>query len=206
MVAMRQLVLAGTLLVAVSGCAAGPPYGGPVVGSTPVFFANPAFVPYANHEQLWDNVVDVVNDYFAIKQEEPVRLVGNVLTEGRLETFPTLGATIFEPWRRDSANDYERMESTLQSIRRRALVRVIPADRGYWLDVAVYKELENVRSPTGSATGSATFHFDTTLTRVVGPIDEQETNEDWISRGRDTALEQQILEQLLARFGAAVTQ
>lgn len=206
MVAMRQLVLAGTLLVAVSGCAAGPPYGGPIVGSAPVFFANPAFVPYANHEHLWENVVDVVDDCFAIKQEEPVRLVGNVLTEGRLDTFPTLGATIFEPWRRDSANDYERMESTLQSIRRRALVRVIPADRGYWLDVAVYKELENVRSPTGSATGSATFHFDTTLTRVVGPIDEQETNEGWIPRGRDTALEQQILEQLLARFGAAGVQ
>lgn len=203
---MRQLVLAGTLLVAMSGCAAGPPYGGPMAQPAPVFFANPSFVPYANHEQLWDNVVDVLDDYFAIKQEEPVRLVGNVLTEGRLDTFPTAGATVFEPWRHDSANDYERLESTLQSIRRRALVRVIPADRGFWIDVTIFKELENVKSPTGSATGSATFHFDTTLTRVVGPLDEQQASEGWIPRGRDTALEQQILEQLLARFGAVRVQ
>jgi len=198
---MRQLVLAGTLLLAVSGCAAGPPYAGPM--PSPMFFANPALLPAANHELVWEKLVDVVDDYFAIKQEEPVRLVGNVLTEGRLDTFPTVGATIFEPWRHDSANDYERWESTLQSIRRRALVRVIPADRGFWIDVTVFKELENVKSPTGSATGSATFHHDASLTRVVGPLDEQETHEGWIPRGRDTALEQQILEQLLARFGAA---
>ncbi len=209
---MRQLVLTGTLLFAVLGCAAGPPYAGPggyagmVPAATPAFFANPSFLPCANHENVWENLVDVVDDYFAIKQEEPVRLVGNVLTEGRLDTFPTVGATIFEPWRHDSANDYERLESTLQSIRRRALVRVIPADRGFWIDVAIFKELENVAGPTGSPTGGASFRHDATLTRVVGPLDEQETHEGWIPRGRDTALEQRILEQLLARYGAGVVQ
>ena len=203
---MRQLVLIGTLLFAVSGCAAGPPYAVPVEQAAPVSFANPTFLPCANHEYVWESLVDVVDDYFAIEQEEPVRLVGNVMTEGRLDTFPAVGSTFFEPWRHDSANPYEKLESTLQSIRRRALVRVIPADRGFWVDVAVFKELEDVKSPTGSTTGSATFRYNTTLTRVVGPVQEQEIHEGWIPLGRDTALEQRILEQLLARFGSGVVQ
>lgn len=203
MVTMRRLVLAGTLLVAVWGCAAGPPYAVPSGQPAPMFFANPAFVPYANPEHVWGNLVDVVDDYFAIKQEEPVRQVGDVLTEGRLETFPRVGATVFEPWRQDSANEYERMESTLQSIRRRAEVRVTPANGGFWVHLAVYKQLEDVKGPIGSTTGGATFRHDTTLTRVVGPIDEQETHNGWINRGRDTALEQRILEQLLSRYGGA---
>lgn len=203
---MRQLVLAGMLLLAVSGCAAGPPYAVPVGQSPPLYYANPAFVPYANPEHVWENLVDVIDDYFTIRREEPVRLLGNVLTEGSLETFPTVGATIFEPWRHDSANRYERLESTLQSIRRRAVVRVIPAERGFWVDLTVFKDLENVKSPTGSAIGSAIFRHDATLTRVVGPPDEQETNDGWIRRGRDTALEQQILEQLLARYGGGTGQ
>jgi len=143
--------------------------------------------------------VDVVDDYFAIEREEPVRLIGNTPTEGRLDTFPKVGATIFEPWLHDSANSSERIESTLQSIRRRAVVRVIPAEQGYWVDVAVYKELEDVVQPERSTAGAATFRYDDTLTRVATAVGEQEVSEGWIPQGRDTALEQRIIAQLQAR-------
>ena len=200
---MRPLLfLAVGLLGCVVGCQTGPGFGGRQYA--PSFYANPTFLSVGNPECLWENLVDIVDDYFAIEREEPVRLVGNIVTEGRLDTFPAVGSTLFEPWRGDSADAYEKLESTLQSIRRRAVVRAIPAERGFWIDVAVFKELEDVAGANPSTPGTAIFRHNTTLTRVVNPVDQQEVNEGWIPLGRDPALEQRILEQLLARM-ATVT-
>ncbi len=163
-------------------------------------FENPVLLTVSNHEVVWETVVDVVDDYFRIAEERPVRLVGNLLTEGRLDTLPETGATLLEPWRRDSASAYERLESTLQSIRRFAVVRVIPANQCFRVDVQVYKELEDVVQPDQTTAGDATLRYDTTLTRVVNPIGELEVHEGWIPKGRDIALEQAIIAQLLARF------
>ena len=52
-----------------------------------------------------------------------------------------------------------------------------------------------------ASAGDATFRHDSSLTRVVNPVGDQETNAGWIKQGRDTALEQRILGQLLARMG-----
>jgi hypothetical protein len=198
---MDRLLLAGTLLVAVSGCAA-PAYQGAFPEAAPALYANPTFAAATNHECLWETVVDVVDDYFRIKSEEPVRACGAVVTEGQLDTFFEVGSTLFEPWRHDSANAYEKLESTLQSIRRRAVVRVIPADRGFWIDVAVFKELEDVVTPYPGTAGSATFSHSASLNRVINPVSEQEINDGWIPLGRDTALEQRLLQDILARLGA----
>jgi hypothetical protein len=198
---MHRLALVGVLLLAVSGCAMESPYGGPIQPPL-AFYANPAFLATGNHECVWENVVDVVDDYFPIEREEPVRLVGNVLTEGRLDTFPNVGSTIFEPWRQDSVTAYDKLESTLQSIRRHAVVRVIPADQGFWVEVAVFKELEDVVGANPSTPGGAVFPHHASLTRVVGPVDQQEINAGWIPQGRDAALEQRILEQVMARMSA----
>ena len=73
-----------------------------------------------DHQSLWETVSDVIDDYFKIEREEPVRLIGDTLTEGRLETFPEPSPTILEPWRLDTASREQRIENTLQSIRRRA--------------------------------------------------------------------------------------
>ncbi len=172
-----------------------------MTGSPGFCLDNPTFVPVGDHQYVWENVVDVIDDYFKIKREEPVRQIGETLTEGRLETFPVVGATIFEPWRGDSVGRDERIESTLQSIRRRAVVRVIPADGGYWVDVAVFKYLEDVVKPEHATAGAATFRYDDSLVRVVNPVGEQEINVGWIPLGRDAKLEQRILGQLQSRCG-----
>jgi hypothetical protein len=199
---MRSLLATGLMVVAVSGCAPGPYWAGPPGPPGPpvtVFHNNPTLLPITNHECAWETVVDVVDDYFKIQREEPVRLVGNTLTEGRLDTFPQIGATFFEPWLHDSAGPYERVESTLQSMRRRAVVRVMPAEGGYLVDVAVVKELEDVLRPEHATAGAATFRYDDSLTRVVNPVGGREVNEGWIGQGRDTALEQRILDHLHQR-------
>jgi hypothetical protein len=172
----------------------------------------------------------VVSQYFRIEREIPVSLQGSTLTEGRIDTFPKPGATFLEPWDHDSADSYERLESTLQSIRRYAVVKVIPAQNGcFWIDVAVYKELENVLQPDHATAGSATFRNDISVppskTSLPGNVDPNQpvrvpnqplvkpdptaglstkpspgTNQVWLAPVRDTVAEQRILGQILDRF------
>ncbi|HZZ29786.1 MAG TPA: hypothetical protein VFE46_17455 [Pirellulales bacterium] len=182
---------------------------------------NTILVPALNYDYVWDQIVDVVDDYFQIDQEDRVKLVGAVQTEGRIDTFPIPGATLLEPWRRDSVNFHERLESTLQSIRRRSFVRVIPQENGcagYVVEVTVTKELEDVPHPINGSAGASTFRYDTSLNRdtefdtdparIPGdparPIGPRAATGGWIPLapdGRDHGLEQVILAKIQARLG-----
>lgn len=198
---MRGLLATGLLLATFSGCAPSASWTDSPGPPVAVFHENPTLLPMVNAERAWETVVDVVDDYFEIDREEPVRVVGDTLTEGLLATHPKVAATILEPWHEDSAGTQARIESTLQSIRRQAVVRVMPTNGGYWVEVVVFKELEDVLRPEHATAGAATLRYDASLTRVVNPVGQQETNAGWIPQGRDTALEQRILEHLLARSG-----
>jgi hypothetical protein len=195
---IRHLLAVGLILCCgAGGCAVGP---SPLPPLAVALSENPVFLPAADGDFFWDTLVDVMDDYFTIDHEDRVHLVGNVLTEGRIDTFPETGSTWLEPWRRDSANSYEKLESTLQSIRRQALVRIIPSQGGYLVDLAVFKELEDVARPDFATTGGATFRNDNSLDRTELPVGERFTTQGWIAQGRDAALEQQILCQLKGRL------
>jgi len=160
---------------------------------------NPMLVTVADRDVLWDQVSDTLDNYFTIQREERVRQVGDVLLEGRFETFPVGGATALEPWRKDATHGFERAQSTLQSIRRRATVRVTPTSGGYLIDVAVYKELEDLASPQHATVGRARVRHETTLER-----NDKEPGADiytlgWIPLGRDVSLEQRILQEIRER-------
>jgi hypothetical protein len=166
---------------------------------------NPMYVPLSDREFLWNQLVDVIDDYFRIQREERVRLVGGVLTEGQVETFPQVGATVLEPWRKDSTKGFERQLATLQSIRRRAVVHVRPqTDGGYLVDVAVYKELEDLSQPEHSTVNVQGLRHDNTLERPKKDVRLGPTTLGWIPIGRDTALEQRILTELRARLGGVI--
>ncbi|QDT00323.1 hypothetical protein [Adhaeretor mobilis] len=152
-----------------------------------------------NREWAWEAIVDKVDDYFRIEREQQVQLVGNVLTEGRIDTFPQLGATLVEPHRIDSVGSYNRWESTFQTIRRRAVVRVIPDPSGYLVDVEVLKELEDLPRPEHSTAGAASFRSDSSLPdQIREPVSRTELSPYWIPLGRDTALEQQLASEIKA--------
>lgn len=160
---------------------------------------NPMFVPVTDQEFVWNQIVDEIDDYFKISREQRVRLVGNVMTEGRVETFPRVGATLLEPWRRDSTPGFERQLATLQSIRRTALVRVVPTSGGYLLDVAVQRELEDVIKPEHASGGAATLRHDNAIDRDREDSPVPDGSVGWIPLGRDVSLEQRILTNLRAR-------
>ncbi len=200
---MRCWLTNGFLLALVTsgGCAwLDAPLGGAQLDplSPPKLIENPLLVPYSNPDVVWNQVVDVVDDYFVISHEQPVR-TAEYVTEGQLVTRPLVGATIFEPWHGDSANAYERFESTLQSIRRTAQVRVTPDPRGFLVRVMVLKEVEDLAQVSPGA-GGAIFRHDNSLERFPVVEGEHPTDLGWVPLSNDVALEQEILAKLQRRF------
>ena len=165
---------------------------------------NPVMVPRNHPEFVWEQVVDVMEDYFKIMEEVPVRPIEG--SEGRLETYPEVGSTLLEPWRLDSVNFDERLECTLQSIRRQAVVRVKMVEDGYMIDVAVYKQLEDMAEPQNAVADRAAFSYSSTQVGVIDPITDEPLDIGWIPQGRDAALEQQILRDITGRLGVIPTQ
>jgi hypothetical protein len=204
---MRGALAVGIIVASLGGCAGTPVYTdapdcAPINAATTravALYGNPVFVPVADPQCAWETVVGMVSAYFRIEREEPVRMVGNILTEGSITTAAEVSPTIFEPWRHDTVDPEDRIENTLQSMRRRAVVRVIPAQGGHWVEVTVYKELEDVVRPEHASAGIATFRYDDTFTRVENPILGQQITQGWIPRGRDASLEQHMIGDLLSR-------
>ena len=163
--------------------------------------SNPLNVPPVDPDFLWNQIVDSIDDFFRIERERRLQRVGNILTDGRLDTFPTIGSTLLEPWRKDSNSGYETAHATLQTIRRQAVITVAPDSNGYFIQVTVVKDLEAVNHPEHASVGTSTLRHDNTLVsrdKGRGKIDDAKTL-GWIRLGRDTQLEQQILLDIRAR-------
>ncbi len=188
--ARLTIVLLAALAASHPGCGLGPegvraPSVTKIFAPTPLV-ANPIVVPSTDFETVWNKTVAVVDKYFDIESEN--RLSKTIRTQ------PQMGATMLEPWALDSATVQDRLEATLQTIRRVGVIHVDPAPTGGFLvKVEVYKFLEDMAKPDRQAAGRAVFNNDFPVNRVreiVGPIPAPL---GWIKRGRDEGLEQAIL-------------
>ena len=197
------------------GAVIGP--GGPVVPGPPPGPKNSVVIPPIDAEIVWQQMVDTMDDFFKIQSEQRVVFANGVPAEGRIDTYPQTGATLLEPWRGDSVGFRERLESTLQSIRRSGSMRLIPDPAGWRIETVVLKELENLPRPMRATAGGATFRNDDSLYRYgtplptlgqqVGdqprPVANPTPNLGWIPLGRDPLLEQKMLGKVLGRLGIA---
>jgi hypothetical protein len=179
-------VLGGIL----AGCNSGPS-GWTAPSVTRIFSprpvaANPLVVPTSDFEAVWNKTVAVVDKYFDIASENRLSRT--------IETQPQMGATVLEPWALDSATIGDRVEASLQTIRRFAIIHVDPAPvGGFLVKVEVYKQLEDMAKPDRQAAGRAVFTNDFPVNRIreiVGPVPAPL---GWIKQGRDPNLEQAIL-------------
>ena len=150
---------------------------------------NPLSIPSADFETVWVACVTSLDDYFEIRDENR--------SQRKIVTEPRIGATLVEPWSGDSVGFRERLESTLQTMRRFAIVTVNPTATGtYAVKVEVYKELEDMTRPEKQSQGRAVFDNEYPVNRareVVGPLPMAN---GWISRGRDPKLEAMILAKI----------
>ena len=161
---------------------------------------NPLQLPPAEDDFVWSQVVDAVDDYFRIAREQPVQNSDGIVLDGRIETTYQIGASLLEPWRKDSTAGFERLQSTLQSVRRRAIITVRPDGAAYTIEVVVQKDLEDTnRSQSAAASGSITRH-DGTIVRQSDAFDDSPITLGWIPLGRDASLEQVILNDIFSRI------
>jgi hypothetical protein len=182
---MRSGILSiiGILVTTLTGC-----HSMPFGASGPV--TNPIQVRANNYDLVWERTIDTLHKYhFEIARENRL--------SGEIETVYRTGANIFEPWHFDAANAKERVEGTLQSIRRKVLVHITQVEGGYLVSVEAFKELEDLPGLAANSPGGATFQESKPLQRNLNLVVGQTAPSGWIAKGRDTALEQAFLTDLV---------
>lgn len=157
--------------------------------STPVRVENPTTLASPNFDLVWDAVVSVVEKHFDIATENRY--------DGTIETQPQAAATLLEPWRSDSVGFRQRVEASLQTIRRRCFVLVQPAPgNGFTVTVEVYKELENLSQPAFAQFPGGSFISSIQPARESVVTSAVKTADGWISLGRDARIEERILRDI----------
>ncbi len=153
----------------------------------------PLFIASGNQDVVWERTADVLHVYpFVIRREDRL--------DGVMETDFKTGSSILEPWHKDSLGGYQRLESTLQSIRRKVVVNITPAEGGFFINVEAYKELEDLVGLAANSPGGATFQENQPLQRDLDLVVGQTAPSGWIPQGRDFLLEQDILKRLNKAF------
>jgi hypothetical protein len=199
---MRRLPLACLLALLPAGCATGPlvdnPLRVPGVNVPPdmegAVLIQPG--PGKTYPEVFDEVLDAVDDYFTIAYANRY--------EGRILSTPLLAPGLEQPFRRGSPDLYERVLASFQAYRYRCEVRLKEADpSGYFVRVIVRKELKDYTAPAGLFTGVPLFGDFSLVGRdqylLVGPDATSPISDPadrWIPKGRETAIEQAILERL----------
>ena len=152
---------------------------------------NPVYLPQGpgSYGMVFEKVLSIVGEYFEIRYSNRY--------DGQIIAFPRIAPGLFEPWKPGSPALDERLLATFQTIRHRAEVRIDAAnDGGFFVQVTVFKELEDLPQPIRSTAGAAIFRGDNTVERQFEVIDPTVFELGWIPVGRDEALEQAILAKL----------
>lgn len=145
---------------------------------------------------VFERILDVVDDYFHVQSSSRY--------DGRIICEPTVAAGLEQPFKNASPDLRERLLVTNQAYRYRCEVRIREADpNGYFVQVTVLKELKDVPVPFSPNANVPTFADAGTVDRdffiVVDPSATSplaDKGARWIPKGRDIALEQQILRKI----------
>ena len=183
-----RLVATGLLLcglggmAGVSGCVSPPPVTVSNVGQLQF--------PADQRDAIWERAVRVLNrNHFQVVRESKL--------EGVIETDYRAGSGLLEPWHQDSVGYASRLESTLQSIRRRVIVTVQSGAAGMMtVTVRVDKELEDLPGLAANYEGGATFPEADPLNRDLTQVVGQSGPSRWLPVGRDGLLEQSLLQEI----------
>ncbi len=195
----RRFVSLVWLLLA-TGCVSPPerplfvPPGEPVAQEQ-----NPVFIPLGRNDygKLFEHVLSVLIDNgFEIKESNRY--------DGRIETEPRTAPGLGQFLKPGSPDLYERTLATAQSYRHRVSVVIQPELHGYFVEVIVRKELEDLPRPTRATAGNAIFRNDNSVERQFEVIDPTIFETGWIYKGRDVAFEERIISQLASPDGSLV--
>lgn len=157
------------------------------------YLSNPLVLPAGSDEVAWEKTIEVLHEYqFQIARENKL--------DGVIETQFKVGAGMLEPWHADAVGLEERLEGSLQSVRRRAFVSLSRSPNGYVVSVEVFKELEDLNGLAANSAGGATFQESSPLERDLNRVVGQSARSNWLPQGRDARLEQALLSSLEEKF------
>lgn len=162
------------------------------IGTAHVEDQNPVYIPLGKelYGQVFENVLTVLSDYGYIFETTN-------RYDGRIETKPLSSPGVILFLKPGSPDLHERLLATAQSYRTRVSVVIHPAEQGgYFIEVAARKELEDLPQPSKSTVGAAIFRIQTNIDRDFEVVDPSRADQGWIAKGRDTALEQEIIRRL----------
>ena len=174
---------------------------------------NPLVVQTQDAEALWDAIVDVIDNYYIIKTENPVRTYERTdengktyyyCTEGRLDTEPSIMGGVHEPWRKNGDECADRWFATFQTVRSYAYVRVTPEEKGFFIYLTINREIEDMPNPIGSNV-DYNLHFNDDLSQLSQAVGERSRSKGWIDIGRATDLEGRVMKEIAWRVGAPRT-
>jgi hypothetical protein len=119
--------------------------------------------------------------------------------DGRIETLPRNAPGVILVLKPGSPDFHERLLATLQTYRHRVTVVIHDsATGGMYIDVHVRKELEDLPRPLRVSVGAAIFRVDNDLERRFEVVDPSFPTSGWLYRGRDPAMEQEIIRLIKA--------
>ena len=178
-----SLLIVGVSLFSLCGCS---------LWQQQTVAGNPIMVPTNNQDAMWEQVIAVLHDHnFEIARENKI--------DGMIQSEYKVGSGILEPWHKESVGLENKLESSLQSIRRRVFVSVTPTEGGFLIGVEAFKELEDLPGIAANSAGGATFQDNNPLQRDLNLVVGQSTPSGWINQGRDVALEERILAKIQTR-------
>lgn len=180
------------LTLFLAGCISGPLQDNPVLlRPQEPGVHNPVYIPLnpQSYAQVFEKTLAVISDYFEVAYSNRY--------DGRIETFPRVAPGVLQPWKPGSPDWYQRLLASFQSIRHRAIVLIHPAeDGGFFIDVKVYRELEDVAQPIRALSNTSVFRTDNMVKHQFEVVDATTYEAVWIPIGRDFKLEQILLERL----------
>lgn len=123
---------------------------------------------------------------------------------GVITTLPEGSQHFFEFWRHDVATMGDFWEATANPMRRWVEIRYTPEEGESWREISVIVHKERLSSPDRqfNSTGAAYQYFGTTLPSTTGAARVSREQDRWVDMGRDPAMEQFLLDRILARAGA----
>src|ERR1043165_14152 len=159
-----------------------------------VYDQNPVFLPLPpqDYPRICEAVIQVLGDY-GFEVVEANRY------SGHFEAAPRISPGLLLFFKPGTPTCYDRLLSTLQTYRHRVSVVIETADPqpadhgGYFVTFIVRKELEDLPRPLRSTVGGAVFRTEPSIERQNEVIDATYFEAGWIFRGRDAAMEQELI-------------
>jgi len=142
-------------------------------------------------DSLWDTTLAVLrkHDFEPDRQDR---------ANGVIETKPITSKQWHEPWRQDVADRYSLLQASLHTTQRRVTVRFV-RDTGWSIEVQV--DVYRLTTPESQITSaSSVLHaFTGALPTTEGRTTKNgQSPERWVHLGRDDAMENRLLNRILA--------